>query len=72
MFRDTNYFLLDKLDNLASNLYDNEKIFTNQCFVENAKLMSRKGVYPYDYMKCNECLMKHAYHLKKSFVRKVL
>lgn len=40
--------------------------------LKNAKLMSRKGVYPYDYMKCNECLMKHAYHLKKSFVRKVL
>ena len=51
-FIDSFQFMNFSLDKLASNLEDEDFIYTKKCFTDPVQfnLMKRKGVYPYDYM----------------------
>ena len=49
-FIDSFQFMSSSLDKLASSLPDDAFKFATQMFKKDAKLMKKKGVYPYDYM----------------------
>ena len=51
-FIDSLQFLNSSLEKLASNLTEDDFIYTKKYFTEPVQfnLMKRKGVYPYDYM----------------------
>ena len=51
-FIDSLQFLNSKLEKLASNLSEDDFIYTKKYFTDPVQfnLMKRKGVYPYDYM----------------------
>ena len=51
-FIDSFAFMSSSLDRLASNLSEDDFIYTKKCFTDpdQFNLMKRKGVYPYDYM----------------------
>jgi len=49
-FIDSFQFMSSSWDKLARNLPDDAFKFTTQMFQKDAKLMKKKGVYPYDYM----------------------
>ena len=51
-FIDSLAFLNSSLDKLASNLTEDDFIYTKKYFTDPVQfnLMKRKGVYPYDYM----------------------
>ena len=54
-FIDSFQFMSSSLDKLVSNLPKDDLIYTSQAFkCKRLELISRKGVYPYDYMDCFE------------------
>ena len=55
-FIDLFKFLQTSLANLVSNLQQDDFINTKEVFKENAELLTRKGVYPYDYITSIETL----------------
>ena len=50
VFLDSFQFMSSSLENLAKNLPEKEFKYTTEEFKENTKLLTRKGIYPYDYM----------------------
>jgi len=56
-FIDSQQFMNESLDSLCNNMItDNMEMFkyTSEYFKENTKLMARKGIYPYDYVKSDD------------------
>ena len=49
-FIDSFQFMSSSLERLASNLSEDRFIYTKQHFIDRFKLMTKKGVYPYNYM----------------------
>ena len=50
VFLDSFQFMSSSLESLAKNLPEKEFKYTTEEFKEHTKLLTRKGVYPYDYM----------------------
>jgi len=53
-FKDSCNFLNDSLDKLAKNMKPEDFKLTNAYFKEQASLMIKKGVFPYDWWNCEE------------------
>ena len=52
IFKDSYLFLNKSLDYLTSTIFDEDRISLKQEFgEENYKLLTKKGIYPYDYFK---------------------
>ena len=49
IFKDSYLFLNKSLDYLTGTIDDNDRISLKQEFGENYKLLTKKGIYPYDY-----------------------
>lgn len=55
VFIDSYQFMFDSLEELANNLPEDAFKYTSQVFQgKQVKLMTKKGVYPYDYMNSTE------------------
>ena len=50
IFKDSYLFLNKSLDYLTKTIYDNDRISLKQEFGENYQLLTKKGLYPYDYL----------------------
>ena len=68
-FIDSFKFLQTSLANLVSNLQQDDFHSTKEIFSENVDLLTRKGVYPYDYVSSIEKLSEHNYHQKTPFIQ---
>ena len=68
-FIDSFKFLQTSLANLVGNLQPDDFHNTKQVFKENVELLTRKGVYPYDYVSSFEKLFEHNYHQKKNSIQ---
>ena len=51
-FIDSFKFLASSLDNLVSNMPKDQFFQTRKVFGDKTDLILRKGVYPYEYIKC--------------------
>ena len=70
-FIDSFKFLQTSLANLVSNLQPDDFHNTKQVFKENVELLTRKGVYPYDYVSSLEKLSETQLPLKEDFYSKL-
>ena len=70
-FIDSFKFLQTSLHNLVSNLQPDDFNNTKEIFSENVDLLTRKGVYPYDYVSSMEKLSETQLPPKDSFYSKL-
>ena len=70
-FIDSFKFLQTSLANLVSNLQPDDFHNTKQVFKENVELLTRKGVYPYDYVSSFEKLFETQLPPKEEFYSKL-
>ena len=70
-FIDSFKFLQTSLANLVSNLQPDDFHNTKEVFKENVDLLTRKGVYPYDYVSSMEKLSETQLPSKDSFYSKL-
>ena len=70
-FLDSFKFLQTSLANLVSNLQPDDFHNTKQVFKENVELLTRKGVYPYDYVSSFEKLSETQLPPKEEFYSKL-
>ena len=70
-FLDSFKFLQSSLANLVSNLQPDDFHNTNQVFKKNVDLLTRKGVYPYDYVSCLNKLSEMKLPPKEEFYSKL-
>ena len=70
-FIDSFKFLQTSLSNLVSNLQPDDFDNTKKIFNENVKLLTRKGVYPYDYVSSLEKLSETQLPPKEEFYSKL-
>ncbi|CAH3143360.1 unnamed protein product [Porites evermanni] len=70
-FIDSFRFLQTSLANLVSNLQPDDFNNTKEIFSENVDLLTRKGVYPYDYVSSMEKLSETQLPPKDSFYSKL-
>ena len=70
-FLDSFKFLQTSLANLASNLSPDDFHNTKQVFKKNTELLTRKGVYPYDYVSSLEKLSETQLPPKEEFYSKL-
>ena len=70
-FIDSFKFLQTSLANLVANLQPQDFINTKEIFKENTKLLTRKGVFPYDYVSSLEKLNEKQLPPKESFYSKL-
>ena len=70
-FLDSFKFLQTSLSNLVSNLSQNDFINTKQIFKKNTELLTRKGVYPYDYVSSLDKLSETCLPPKEEFYSKL-
>ena len=70
-FLDSFKFLQTSLANLVSNLSPNDFLSTKQVFKKNTELLTRKGVYPYDYVSSLEKLTETQLPPKGEFYSKL-
>ncbi|XP_073259356.1 uncharacterized protein [Porites lutea] len=70
-FIDSFKFLQTSLANLVSNLQPDDFNNTKEIFSENVDLLTRKGVYPYDYVSSTEKLSETQLPPKDSFYSKL-
>ena len=64
-------FLQTSLANLVSYLQPDDFINTKEIFKENVELLTRKGVYPYDYITSTETLSETCLPPKEEFYSKL-
>ena len=64
-------FLQSSLTNLVSNLQPDDLLNTKEIFKENINLITRKGVYPYDYVSSLEKLEEMQLSPKEEFYSKL-
>ena len=69
-FIDSFKFLQTSLANLVGNLQPDDFHNTKQVFKENVELLTRKGVYPYDYVSSFEKLTEHTITTKRRILFK--
>ena len=70
-FLDSFKFLQTSLANLVSNLSPDDFINTKHVFKKNVELLTRKGVYPYDYVSSLEKLSETCLPPKEEFYSKL-
>ena len=70
-FLDSFKFLQTSLANLVSNLSQNDFLCTKQIFKKNTELLTRKGVYPYDYISSLDKLSETQLPPKEEFYSKL-
>ena len=70
-FIDSFKFLQTSLSNLVSNLTKEDFHNTNYVFKKNVDLLTRKGVYPYDYVSSLEKLLETSIPPKEAFYSKL-
>ena len=70
-FIDSFKFLQTSLANLVGNLQPDDFHNTKEIFSENVELLTRKGVYPYDYVSSIEKLSETQLPLKEEFYSKL-
>ena len=70
-FIDSFKFLQTSLANLVGNLQPDDFYNTKEIFSENVDLLTRKGVYPYDYVSSNEKLSETQLPPKEEFYSKL-
>ena len=70
-FIDSFKFLQTSLANLVSNLQPDDFRNTKQVFKKNVNLLTRKGVYPYDYVSSIEKLSETQLPPKEEFYSKL-
>ena len=70
-FIDSFKFLQTSLANLVGNLQPDDFHNTKEIFKENENLLTRKGVYPYDYVSSNEKLSETQLPPKEEFYSKL-
>ena len=70
-FIDSFKFLQTSLANLVCNLQPDDFHNTKEIFRENVELLTRKGVYPYDYVSSNEKLSETQLPPKEEFYSKL-
>ena len=70
-FIDSFKFLQTSLVNLLGNLQPNDFYNAKEIFSENVNLLTRKGVYPYDYVSSNEKLSETQLPPKEEFYSKL-
>ena len=70
-FIDSFKFLQTSLANLVGNLQPDDFHNTKEIFRENVDLLTRKGVYPYDYVSSNEKLSETQLPPKEEFYSKL-
>ena len=70
-FIDSFKFLQTSLANLVGNLQPDDFYNTKEVFKENINLLTRKGVYPYDYVSSNEKLSETQLPPKEEFYSKL-
>ena len=65
------YLFLDKsLEYLTGTIDDNDRILLKQEFGENYELLTKKGVYPYDYFDNTKKFNEQKYQIKNNFLIK--
>ena len=72
-FVDSFQFIMKSLDNIVATLNKDDFVYTKQLFSEDEKfyLMTRKGVFPYDFFDSNEKLQYTSFPSKDSFFNKL-
>ena len=70
-FLDSFKFLQTSLANLVSNLSSDDFCNTNQVFKKNVDLLTRKGIYPYDYVSSLDKLLETQLPPKEEFYSKL-
>ena len=70
-FIDSYKFLQTSLANLVKNLQPDDFHYTKEIFRENVDLLTRKGVYPYDYVSSIEKLSETQLPPKEEFYSKL-
>ena len=70
-FLDSFKFLQTSLANLVSNLQPGDFLSTKHVFKKNTELLTRKGVYPYDYVSSLEKLSETQLPPKEEFYSKL-
>ena len=70
-FLDSFKFLQSSLANLVSNLQPNDFLSTKHIFKKNTELLTRKGVYPYDYVSSLDKLSETQLPRKEEFYSKL-
>ena len=70
-FLDSFKFLQTSLANLVSNLSPNDFLSTKNVFKRNTELLTRKGVYPYDYVSSLDKLLEKQLPPKEEFYSKL-
>ena len=71
-FLDSFKFLQTSLANLVSNLSSDDFNYTKHVFKSNTSLLTRKGVFPYDYVSSIDKYRKHNYHQKMNFIQNLM
>ena len=71
IFKDSYLFLNKSLDYLTKTIDDNDRISLKQEFGENYKLLTRKGIYPYDYFDNTKKYNEQKLPNKEEFFNKI-
>ena len=71
IFKDSYLFLNKSLDYLTKTINDNDRISLKQEFGKNYKLLTRKGIYPYDYFDNTKKYNEQKLPDKKEFFNKI-
>ena len=72
IFKDSYLFLSKSLDYLTGTIYDNDRISLKQEFgEENYQLLTKKGIYPYDYFDNTKKYTEEKLPDKKEFFNKI-
>ena len=71
IFKDSYLFLDKSLDYLTGTINDNDRISLKQEFGENYQLLTKKGIYPYDYFNNTKKYNEQKLPNKKEFFDKI-
>ena len=71
IFKDTYLFLNKSLDYLTKTIDDNDRISLKQEFGENYNLLTKKGIYPYDYFDNTKKYNEQKLPNKEEFFNKI-
>ena len=71
IFKDSYLFLNKSLDYLTKTIDDNDRISLKQEFGENYQLLTKKGIYPYDYFDNTKKYIEQKLPNKEEFFNKI-
>ena len=71
IFKDSYLFLCKSLDYLTKTIDDNDRISLKQEFGENYQLLTKKGIYPYDYFDNTKKYNEQKLPNKEEFFNKI-